>query len=326
MCTCMTYENGGFYFGRNLDLEYSFGERVMMTPRNYELIWKKMGKQKQHYAMIGMAGALTSYPLYAEAVNEKGLCMAGLYFPGNAFYGEAKEGMKNVSPFELIPWVLASCASVHEAREHLDGVNIVKIPYNDQLPLPDLHWMLADEKECLVLEPGLEGLEIYENPYGVLTNNPPFSYHEQNLTNYRNITAQYAESRFAKGLKLPPYGQGMGGLGLPGDASSVSRFVRAAFLKWNSVCEKEEQENVSQVFHILDNVSVVRGAVLTPEGNCDITRYSCCINAKKGIYYFKTYGNSAIQMADLRRGDLDGERLLYCEPASGMQIPERILQ
>ena len=86
MCTCITFINRDFYFGRNLDLEYSFGEQLVITPRRYPFFWSREGKTQEHYAMIGMGAAEPSYPLYAEAVNEKGLGMAGLNFPGNACY------------------------------------------------------------------------------------------------------------------------------------------------------------------------------------------------------------------------------------------------
>ena len=173
--------------------------------------------------------------------------------------------------------------------------------------------MLADQEQCLVLESVKEGLKIYENPYGVLTNNPPFPFHQMNLHNYLNLSAGAPKNRFAKGVELEAYGQGMGALGLPGDASPASRFVRAAFLKWNAKSEKEESANVSQFFHILDGVAMVRGMVMTPEGKCDITTYSSCMNGEKGIYYYKTYENNRIRAVDMHREDLDGTQLKVWE-------------
>lgn len=299
MCTCITYTNEDFYFGRNLDLEYSFGESVVITPQNYSFSLRRAGQMRTRYAMIGMAAVAGDYPLYAEAVNEKGLCLAGLNFPGNACYQPYREGAENITPFELIPWILGQCAGAEEAEKLLENLNILDEPFSASMPLAPLHWMMADREKCLVLEATAEGLQVYENPVGILTNNPPFSYHLTNLRNYLNLTPGVPENRFAAGLKLTPYGQGMGALGLPGDVSPASRFVRAAFLKWNSVCEPEESASVTQFFHILDNVSMVRGAAVTSEGKCDITTYSCCVNADRGIYYYKTYGNSQIRAAVL---------------------------
>ena len=105
MCTCIAYENGDFYFGRNMDLDYSIGEQIILTPRNYILKFRKLDPAEKHYAMAGMAASEDTFPLYAEAVNEKGLFMAGLNFPQNAVYQEAEEGGKNVAPFEIIPWL-----------------------------------------------------------------------------------------------------------------------------------------------------------------------------------------------------------------------------
>lgn len=322
MCTCMTYTNGDFYFGRNLDLEYSFGEQVTVTPRRFPFSFRCLGKLETHYAMIGMATVMEGYPLYADAVNEKGLAMAGLNFPGNAFYPEPEEGTDSAASFELIPWILGRCASVKEAAALLKNARIVNLSFAEKVPPAPLHWMLADQEQCLVIESVKEGLKIYENPYGVLTNNPPFPFHQMNLHNYLNLSAGAPKNRFAKGVELETYGQGMGALGLPGDASPASRFVRAAFLKWNAKSEKEESANVSQFFHILDGVAMVRGMVMTPEGKCDITTYSSCMNGEKGIYYYKTYENNRIRAVDMHREDLDGTQLKVWEIGG----PQDILQ
>lgn len=315
MCTCITYENGDFYFGRNLDLEDSFGEKAVVTPRNHPFYWREMEPDsKTHYAMIGMAAVVGGYPLYAEAVNEKGLCMAGLNFPGNAYYNrKKKEGKHNVASFELIPWLLGSCENVEEAAGLLRKANIRDVSFAEQMPPTPLHWMVVDRDRCIVVEAVKEGLQIYENPYGVLTNNPPFPYHQMNLRNYLNLTPNPASNRFCQGLELEAYGEGMGAMGLPGDSSPASRFVKAAFLKWNSASEKEEGANVAQFFHILDNVSMVRGAVMTDSGKYDITTYSCCVNTRTGVYYYKTYENARIQAVDLKAEDLDGQDLAVYE-------------
>lgn len=310
MCTCITCENGGFYFGRNLDLDVSFGEHVVITPRRFPLRFVRLPALNEHYAMVGMAAAPEKFPLYAEAVNEKGLCMAGLNFPDNAVYRKEKKGMFNPASFELIPWLLGRCGSVEEAEALLKNTNITEDSFSASLSPAPLHWMLADSRRCLVLEPVGEGLNILENPVGVLTNNPPFAYHSWNLNHYLNLQAAPAVNRFAAGLNLKPCSQGVGAAGLPGDASSVSRFIRAAFLKWNSVSGKTEKENVSQFFHILDAVAMVRGSVLTPQGAWDITTYSCCINAGSGVYYYKTYEDSRIRRVDMMAGELSGSALI----------------
>lgn len=305
MCTCITYENGDFYFGRNLDLEYAFGEKVVVTPRNYPFSFQCLPAMNHHYAMIGMATVMEDFPLYAEAVNEKGLGIAGLNFPESACYKEKQEGKKNVAPFELIPWILGQCESTEQAEKLLENCNLLNHPFRKETPLSPLHWMVADKNKCIVIEAVKEGVRIYDNPYGVLTNNPPFPFYQMYMQHYRSLSAKTPESLFAESLSFKTYGQGMGAMGLPGDYSPASRFVKAAFLKLNSRAVQEEEANVSQFFHILDGVSMVRGAVITPEGKEDITTYSCCINGDQGIYYYKTYDNSQIHAISLQRENLE---------------------
>lgn len=301
MCTCINFKTKDNYFGRNLDLEYRFNEKVVITPRNYEFKLKNGSVINTKYSIIGMATVSDDYPLYAEASNEKGLSIAGLYFPNNAYYFDNDDNKLSLAPYELIPYFLGMYSSIKEIKELILNLNITNVPFSDKYPISDLHWMVSDSNECIVIEQMKDGLKVYENPYGVLTNNPPFHYHLTNITNYRNLTPNYVESRFSDKISLGQYGQGMGALGLPGDNTPTSRFVRAGFNKLNSVSEDDELSSVTQFFHILDSVSMVKGSTITKEGKCDITTYSSCINTNKGIYYYKTYTNNqitAVKMTD----------------------------
>jgi choloylglycine hydrolase len=125
MCTAIVFGDNNRYFGRNLDYEVSFGERVVVTPRNYELSFRYLANMTRHAAMIGMAAVVDGYPLYYDATNEKGLSAAGLNFPGNADYKPYREGQDNVAAFELIPWVLGQCATVSEVRRMLERMNLL---------------------------------------------------------------------------------------------------------------------------------------------------------------------------------------------------------
>ena len=116
MCTAATYKTKDFYFGRTLDYEFSYGDEITVTPRNYEFKLRHMGTLSSHYAIIGMAHVAGDYPLYYDGINEKGLGMAGLNFVGNAVYNEVEEGRENIAQFEFIPWILGKCATVKEAR------------------------------------------------------------------------------------------------------------------------------------------------------------------------------------------------------------------
>lgn len=320
MCTAVSYQTKDHYFGRNLDLEFSYHETVTVTPRNVPFRFRCVDDLERHYAMIGMAYVKDDYPLYYEATNEKGLSMAGLNFPGNAHYQPKAEGKDNVSPFEFIPWILGQCANLEEAKGLLEKINLVNIPFSEQLSLSPLHWMIADKTGCLTVECVRDGLKIYDNPVKVLTNNPPFDIMLFQLNNYMHLTNQPPVNRFAPGLELDTYSRGMGAMGLPGDLSSVSRFVKAAFTRMNSVSGESESESVSQFFHILRSVEQQRGCVQMPDGSYEVTIYSSCCNTDKGIYYYTTYENDQITGVDMHRENLDGTALISYPLVQGQQV------
>lgn len=310
MCTAATYKTKDHYFGRNFDLEYSYSETVTVTPRNYPLRFRYLGELKQHYAMIGVAYVFKDYPLYYDATNEKGLSMAGLNFPGNADYKDVVPDKDNVAIFELMPWLLGRCATVEEVREQLGRLNIIKEGFSAELPASPLHWIIADREKSIVLESVKEGLKVYDNPVGVLTNNPPFDYHLHNLANYMTLSAEAPVNSFADGVELKAYSRGMGAMSLPGDLSSASRFIKAAFTRCNARSGEGEMESVSQFFHILGSVEQQRGCVHMGKGEYEITLYSSCCNTDKGIYYYVTYDNRSISAVDMHRCDLDGAQLM----------------
>ena len=309
MCTAATLKTKDHYFGRNLDYEFSYSETVTITPRNYPFAFRAMGKLDRHYAMIGMAFVQEGYPLYYDATNEKGLSIAGLNFPNNAKYLKKDKSKDNVAPFEFIPYMLSRCKNVGEARKLLKNLNIYDENFSQQLPHSPLHWIIADSAECIVVEPLSDGLKIYDNPVGVLTNNPTFDYHMTNLSNYINLTRNEPVNRFAENFQITPYSRGMGAIGLPGDLSSASRFIKATFTKLNSVCGDSEVESVCQFFHILGSVEQQKGCCRVEKGY-EHTIYSSCCNTDKGIYYYTTYNNSKIVGVDLHREDLNANVLV----------------
>lgn len=306
MCTAVSYKS---YFGRNLDLEKSYGECVVITPRNYNIPMRTLPTVSSHYAMVGMATTVGGYPLYYEATNEKGLSMAGLNFPDNAYYKDYDEEKENVTPFEFIPYVLGKCESICEAKKLLSNINLVKINFSEELPLSPLHWIISDKERSVTVESVKDGLGIYDNPYGVLTNNPTFDYHLMNINNYMQLHEGFAENKLSSERKFRNYSLGMGALGLPGDYSSASRFVRAVFIKEKSPCFESEKESVSHFFHILGGVAMPKGCVMTRTGEFEYTRYSSCCNADKGIYYYTTYDNSTVTTVDMHSVNLDGEEI-----------------
>ena len=320
MCTAATYKTKDFYFGRTLDYEFSYGDEVTITPRNYPFHFRHIGTMTKHYAMIGMAYVADDFPLYYEAVNEAGLGMAGLNFVGNADYKGRESDKDNVAQFEFIPWILGQCASVKEARVLLEKINLINTPFSQELPLAQLHWIIADRNEALTVESVMEGIKIYDNPVVVLTNNPPFNEQMFQLNNYMNLSPQAPQNHFSDKLPLHAYSRGMGALGLPGDLSSQSRFVRAAFVKMNSVSGDSESESVSQFFHILGAVDQPRGCCDVGDGKFEITIYTSCCNTDKGVYYYTTYDNHQITAVNMYKENLDDSYLVRYPLIHGEQI------
>ena len=320
MCTAIAYKTKDFYFGRNLDLEYSYHETVTITPRNYHFQFRNTEDMKSHYAIIGMAYIVDSYPLYYDATNEMGLSVAALNFPDNAVYQGVKEDKINVASYELIAWILSRFQCVDEVVNIVKEVNITNQQYNQELPVSPLHFMISDKKRSVVLEPMTMGLMVYDNPVNVLTNNPPFLYHITNLNNYMSLSNETPSNKFSDKLSLSQYSRGMGSLGLPGDLSSTSRFVRAAFTSLNSISGESEEESVSQFFHILNSVYQQRGCVKMDKEIYEKTVYSSCCNTDKGIYYYTTYENARITAVDMHKEDLEGTELISYELIKQQQI------
>ena len=361
MCTAIGWQGKHFMFGRNLDLEYGFRERVTQVARGSLLRFAAMPPARTAYAMLGMAAEDGGFPLFAEAVNECGLCAAGLYFPHSARMraaGDMRKGERAaeekaaaagdiqgaegaaaeraatagdiqgaegaaeraaaagraVAPHEMVAALLARCADTRQARAFLQGAEVVSIPYKNY-PVPALHWLVADRYGCFVAEPAEGGLRLYDDPAGVLANEPPFPFQLHNLHAYRHLTA--AEPACGFGMPLKALYHGTGGVGLPGDATSPSRFVRAAFYRANSrpFAEAGEgegrgegedeagvaEQDAAQMFHMLSAVEMVKGGVLTEEGRPCYTRYACCIDADAGVYYLKRYGSLGAEKFTLHR-------------------------
>ena len=244
-----------------------------------------------------------------SAVNEKGLGIAGLNFVGNAAYAASGEDKPNIAQYELIPWLLGTCTTVKEGCEALTSVHLTGTPFNENYPTASLHWLLADKNKAVVVEHTADGLHIYENSIGVMTNNPPFPQQMANLARYRGLSPHQPQGDFAAAMGLPEYSRGLGTHGLPGGLSSDARFVRVAFTRNNAISGDSEEESVGGFFHILGTVDQVRGCCEVTPGNFEITIYSSCWNADRGIYYYTTYKNPQITAVDMHRADLDGSEL-----------------
>lgn len=309
MCTAITFKKNHLYFGRTLDYDLAFDEKVVVAPRNFIFDFRHEGRISSHYAIIGTAIVEEGFPLFFDGMNEKGLCVAGLNFVGNAVYSDVPRGRFNIAQFEFIPWILGLFSSVDEVRRHIREMTLVSEAFSAQMPPAELHWLIADAKDCITVEFVESGVKVYDNPIGVLTNNPPFDMQLFNLNNYMSLSTDSAKNSFAKGLKLYEYGRGMGAMGLPGDLSPASRFVRAAFVKLNSACDRDQTACVNQFFHILGSVDNQRGCCRTADGRWEITRYTCCMDADDGIYYYSTYENHRLSAVDMQLCNLEAAEL-----------------
>ncbi len=313
MCTAISINDFGLYFGRTLDYDFSYPAEVVVMPRSFRLPLVHEEALLRHYAVMGMAYVKGGYPLFFDAFNEEGLAMAGLNFEGEAHFCKVSFGFKNIAAFELIPYVLGTCRNVPEVRAELMKMNITDDSFSPDLPVAPLHYLIADSMESITLEATKEGVKIYDNPVGVLTNNPPFPFQLQNLANYMNLSPYRAENRFSDKLELFESSRGMGALGLPGDFSSTSRFVRAAFLKLNSVCTEGEQENVGRFFSVMNSLSVPKGACRLEDERFEETLYTCCMSVQRGIYYYTSKSNRRISAVDMKKIDRRGGSLI-CYP------------
>lgn len=310
MCTAVAYNGKNFCFGRTLDFEFLYPCGVTFTPRDFSFDFSFAKDRGSHYAMLGMACTADDYPLYFDGVNEKGLCMAGLNFVGNAVYKKPRAGKVNIASFELIPYILSNCKSTKEARSLLQNINITDESFKEDLPASELHWIIADKEEVLVVEAVAQGVQVYENPAGVLTNNPPFEYQLRNLDRYSFLSSE--EKLIAEEKKeYHDFSKGTGAVGLPGDFTSRSRFVRAAFLRKFSHTADTSGAAVNQLFHILSGVAVPEGACVNSEGEYNKTLYTCVMDAQNGIYVYKPYGFQGVFSVDMKKENFNSNNLAY---------------
>lgn len=303
MCTAIWI---GGYAGRNLDIERSYGESIIITPRKYILPFRKCDNINDHFAFIGIGTVSRGYPLYYDAANEHGLYMAGLNYVENAKYHAPNTDCINIAPYELIPYILSSCKSVSEAKNKLEKINLVDIPFSRELPTAQLHFFIADKEQSITVEPDANGLNVYENNVGVLSNNPSFPMQLHNLNNYAALTNKSITNRFPDHIAFNEYSQGMGALGLPGDLSSQSRFVRAVFHKLNHVGSGE----VTDIFHLLSTVAMPYGSLKLGDNSYEITSYSSAVNLNSLTYYYRTYDSTSLCYASLFSENLTSPSLV----------------
>ncbi|MBR0461083.1 choloylglycine hydrolase [Candidatus Saccharibacteria bacterium] len=312
MCTGVRFndDKGNMYFGRNLDWSTGYGQKIVVTPRNYHYHSAFLGDMKPKYALIGMGIVEENTPLYFDCGNEAGLAIAGLNFPGYAQYeSDAVDGKTNIAAYEFPLWVAMNFATVDEVEAALKDVAIVAKPINDKYPVSLLHWIIGDAKRSIVVEYTASGLQIFHNDVDVLTNQPGYTWHQENLRNYLNLSSPQPEKVTWGKAEMTAFGSGSLMRGLPGDYYSPSRFVRVAYLNTHYPIKSTEEENVARLFHTLTGVAMIDGAAAMNSGDFEKTVYTGGYSAATKTYYWNTYEDPAIQHATLTNYDIDGDKL-----------------
>lgn len=295
-----------------MDLAYYFNQAVMIIPRNYQYQDKVTGNiVTNKRAIIGMGTVIDNHPALADGMNDAGLACAGLNFEGYAYFEQDPvEGKHNIAPYDFIQWVLSNHETVEQVKQGIEHLELVNRPINDKTPVSMLHWMIVDKKgEAIVVEKTKDGISVYDNHLGVIANNPTFDWHMTNLNEYLHVSPTSPKEAKWGEHTLKALGVGAGTLGIPGDFASVSRFVRIAFIRAHMPKIAGDIQAITQFFHMLDYVKMVKGGVLTDEGLEDFTTYTSCMDQEKGIYYYKTYENHRINAVDMHKEQLEGTSL-----------------
>ena len=313
MCTGVRFNDaaGNMYFGRNLDWSVGYGQKIVVTPKGYHYHSAFLGEMTPKYALIGMGIIEENVPLYFDCGNEAGLAIAGLNFPGYAQYApDAVDGKTNVAAYEFPLWVAMNFETVDEVEAALKNVAIVAKPINEKYPVSMLHWIIGDKTRSIVVEYTAAGMQIFYNDVDVLTNQPGYGWHKENLRNYMNITSPQPEKVTWGKAELTAFGSGSLMRGLPGDFYSPSRFVRVAYYNTHYPVKSTEEENVSRLFHTLTGVAMIDGGAQMADGEFEKTVYTGGFSAATKTYYWNTYDDPAIQKAALGDYDINSAELL----------------
>lgn len=311
MCTAMTLQTkeGEVFFGRNMDFSYEIDPHFFRVPKSYQWINALTGARMQDdYSFIGIGQETDGLLGFFDGVNERGFAAAALYFAGYARYEEMGKGENRfpIASFEFLHYILGKCGSVQELKTLATQVSIIGMEDPVTGSAAPLHWIATDRTgACMVIEQTSKGLIIFDNPMGVLANSPDLPWHMTNLRNYMEASPDQLEEASWSGIKLTPFGQAGGTRALPGGFTSPDRFVRTAFLKSFLPVPENRKEAVVSCFHIMEGVTIPKGAVMTGRGSYDYTKYTAFLNTATCEYYFKTYDSLQVCLAGLYENNMD---------------------
>jgi choloylglycine hydrolase len=319
-CTGITIKpkDGSIIFARTLEFAVDLKSNIVVVPRGKEYVGTAPGgkpglRWKTKYGAVG-ANAF-DLPVTVDGLNEKGLQVGLFYFPGFAKYQDVKaeDFGKALAPWELGIFVLGTCSDVKEAVDAAEGVRVGAVVQKDMGFVPGVHAIVTDASgKSVVLEYIGGELKIHANPLGVLTNSPTFDWHMTNLSNYVTMSAKNVEGIDLAGKEIKGLGQGSGMLGLPGDFTPPSRFVRAVAFSKTALPVAKAKDGVLQAFHILNQFDIPKGAARGIEHGkevADYTQWTSAADLKNLRYYFRTYDNSRIRMIDLKSVDFNAKEI-----------------
>ena len=325
MCTGIRFTDasGKMYFGRNLDWAQGYGERVVVTPAAAPVpaAFDRPDDPAPGagHTVIGMGIIMGGVPMYFDCGNDAGLAVAGLNFPRSTRYADApsaEPGTVNVAAYEFPFWIARSFATLDEVRRALARTTIVAKAFDERSPVANLHWIVADATGCIVVECMEDGLHVWEDDVDVLTNEPDFGWHRQNLRNYLTLSEDEPVPGTWGGIELAPFGTGLGLHGLPGDYSGPARFVKAAFVNTHYPVQEGEAANVTRLFRTLASVALPEGTVRMPDGALDKTLYTSCFSAATLTYYHAAYEDLAVNAYPLAGCDLTRTEPYEVAPAA----------
>jgi choloylglycine hydrolase len=307
--------------GRTLEFGIFLDNSVVVVPRGYAFTGStKLGDGKKwtaKYASVGIIVADNQRIL--DGMNEKGLSTGSFYFPGYAKYSVTTKKNKNISmsSSDFTQWILSMFSTVDEVRKAIKNNEVAISPVLTPGFPPQVqpfHFVVYDKTgKSLVIEPIDGKLKLYDNPIGVITNSPTFDWHMTNLSNYVNLLAHTPDEVKLFDTTIKPLGQGSGMLGLPGDFTPPSRFVRAAAFAASSIPEKTAEKGVLQLLHVLNSFDIPVGAARTIEDGkifSDYTMLTVIRDTKNLCYYYKTYNDQSIKMVDMKKFDLDAKKII----------------
>lgn len=325
-------KDGAIVRGRTLEFTRALDSDVIVIPRNYKYVGftpsQKSGlKWSSKFAVAG--ANFNDEPYVADGVNEKGLSGGVFYFSGTVGYQAFSKEKESVTlaPWQFLTWILTSFGTVEEVKEALSKVVVCDAVFPKWGTSAPLHYIVVDPKgNCIVIEHINGKLNVYDNPSGVLTNSPGFKWHLTNLRNYLKISPQGAKEICVSSFKITPSGQGSGMLGLPGDYTPPSRFVRAFFFAAASVKQDNAEKAAMQIFHILNNFDIPLGSVRSVKNKVTFierTQWTSVCDLKNKCFYYRTEKDSRIRVLKLMDCNLSAKKIIKLKMGT-VEKPEDI--